>query len=272
MADLAQQVAHQVAGLDWPPLISIAPNDVEADAKKTLYEAQVKAFADWLQAQIQAEIAAQQAARTAATDEQKAVAAGERAREDAQTAADVARRTAEYANYYTVFQAVQTAYLGAARDSVTNAQSRAQYVVTAAGSIATLYTGLLGLVFGLSSAGHELPERGVWAGFFLGLAIVLATFYLAYLIKRPSGAMTQPSAALRVDAVQRVYDFVAWSRDAVLTRRYFLQCSVISLGVGVAFLPAAFTTLGNASARWLALLGLLVVFGIPGLTGALLHE
>ena len=78
--------------------------------------------------------------------------------------------------------------------------------------------------------------------------------------------MTQPSAALRVDAIQRVHDFIAWSRDTVLTRRYALQSAVISLGIGVAFLPVAFTTLNNTTARWLALVGLVLVFGIPGLT------
>jgi hypothetical protein len=266
MADIEEEIAHHLTALDWPPVISVHQGDDAADAKKTLYETQVKAFADWMQAEVQAQIAARQAVTAAATDEQKTVAASERARADARKLDDDASTTAEYANFYAVFQAVQAAYIGAARDSINNAQARAQFVVTAAAAIGTLYTGLLGLVYGISSPGHALPERGIWAGVFVGLAIVLATYYLAYLTRRPSGPPTHPSPEPRQDAIQRVHDFVAWSRDTVLARHFFLQCAVISLGVGVAVLPLAFITISNTGARLLALIGLLLVFGIPALS------
>ena len=272
MADIEEQIAHHLAAMDWPPALEVHPGDFDADTKKTLYEAQVKAFADYVQSEAQAQIDMRKAGSTAASDQQKMAAESLRAREDAQTLDDNARRTAEYANYYAVFQAVQAAYLGVARDAIANSQSRAQFVVSAAGAIGTLYTGLLGLVFGISSPGHVFPERGIWAGVFIGLSIVMATFYLAYLIEKPAGALTKPSAALRVDAIQRVHDFVAWSHDIVMTRHFFLQCSVISLGVGVAALPLAFTTISDASARWMTVVGLLLVFGIPAATRVLRRD
>jgi superfamily II helicase len=68
-----------------------------------------------------------------------------------------------------------------ARNSIERSRDSAKYVQTAAVAIAGLYSGLLGLVFSITS--NPLPIRGVYATAFLGLAVALATAYLAF-IKR----------------------------------------------------------------------------------------
>src|SRR5579875_3358797 len=107
-------MAQRLAALDWPAPPEVQPGDPEIDFRKALYQAQLTAYTQWLQATIQAELDAQKAAVAAQTTEQQAELASQRARDDAQTADDNSRRAAAYANYYTVFQSVQSAYLSAA--------------------------------------------------------------------------------------------------------------------------------------------------------------
>jgi len=215
------------------------------DLQKALYQKQLDAHAEMLKAQYAAIVTG---------------AAVERA-------AQIESRKAEFANYYTVFQAIQSAYLQAAKDSLPTVQARAQFVLTAAGAIATLYTGLLGLVYKVGeTANKPLPERGIWAGIFLGFSIVMATFYFVYVIMPPppKGPVSNVSQ-LRPDLIERVHRFMTWSANKALARRYFLQCAALSLGAGVGFLPAAFTQLDDMIARNIAIGSAVVILVIPAI-------
>ena len=65
-----------------------------------------------------------------------------------------------------------------AKGGIERARDSAKYVQTAATAIMAVYTGVLALVFSVTD--NPLPLRGAWAAVFLGLAIALATAYLAF--------------------------------------------------------------------------------------------
>jgi hypothetical protein len=133
-----------------------------------------------------------------------------------------------------------------ARGSIDRSRDSAKYVQTASAAIAALYTGLLGLVFSVTD--HPLPVRGVYAGVFLGLSVALATAYLAF-ITRP-GAPTRHAAggSLSELALLRTGYLTRWVNATVHHRRYALRASVLSLGLGVAFVPAPFVAAERAPA------------------------
>jgi hypothetical protein len=80
---------------------------------------------------------------------------------------------------------------------------------------------------------------------FLGIAIVMATFYLAYPTEAvptadwPEGAGTTPE-----NQRERTAAFMEWVASAARERTYALRSAVVGLAFGVAFLPIAFLSLG----------------------------
>jgi hypothetical protein len=74
---------------------------------------------------------------------------------------------------------------------------------------------------------------------FLGLAIALAAFYLAY----PSVDVqwsSVPGPAKKNDPVAWFTNFQAWMRGIVLRRSPFLRAALVALLLGVLFLPTPF--------------------------------
>lgn len=127
------------------------------------------------------------------------------------------------------------------KGSIDRRRSGASTVQTAAAAIATLYTGVLAVSF--SVADHPLPPRGLISPFFLGLAIVLSTFFLAYVSQSgvSEGATTAPDTEER--ELKRINAFLDWVKAAGTANRWAVNAGVVALGVGLVFLPAAFITL-----------------------------
>lgn len=206
---------------NWPNLPEIDKDDPQAQVKFARYQAQLA----WINAQQQAAIAPQVALASADLDREKLV-----------KASDLEQS-----------QAVMSAYLDVAKGQIDRATAHGQFVQTAAGAVSTIYVGVLGVSYAVDK-GKPLPARGIAPTFFLGLAILLATFFLAY-ITIPSATEGQPMTGLLIqDQRIRRNTFIRWVRSTAWQRLYFLHAAVLSLGVGVLFLTAPF--IGGSTMGW----------------------
>jgi hypothetical protein len=122
--------------------------------------------------------------------------------------------------------------------SIERSRDSAKYVQTAAAWIATLYTGLLALVFSVTE--NPLPLRGVYAAGFLGLAVALAAAYLAFIGNPGKLRMYEGGASLTEQQMNRTGFLVKWINASVRDRRWAIRASVVCLAIGVAFIPVAF--------------------------------
>jgi hypothetical protein len=223
--------AHHYARLDWPQPISIdTATDLLADQKKALYLAQLQIVTGKQQGLI---------------DHDKAVRA----------------------NDYPQHQAVFQAYIDVAKGQIDRSVTRAQFVSTAASAIGTVYSAVIGLSFGLLQADHTLPARGIAPAVFLGLAIACAAAYLAYINTSSRIAETQRPVSLlpAQRLIEERNDFIQWATLTVTSRVHWLHAAVISLAIGVIFLPIPFLAISD----WLAWVGLgigIVVVCIPLVT------
>jgi hypothetical protein len=160
-------------------------------------------------------------------------------RVDADLALEKANWDAEFASRAAFEQAV----ISLLKDSVDRSKSRAELVEKAAASIAVIYGGILGVSFSVTE--KPLPLRGLIPAFFLGLAIVLAMVYLAFLTKVRSDD-TPPIEKKPIDRLGYISGLVD---GVILTRVSFLRAAVVSLGIAVFFLPLPYIHLpGDHSA------------------------
>lgn len=145
--------------------------------------------------------------------------------------------------------AEQQSYIAAlydvAKGSITRARDAATGVQTAASAVAVLYAGALGLVFSVTS--DPLPPRGILTPIFLGLAILLANVYSAYVGKVVS-VSPYPSAQLQgwlVDSENRIISFIDYSKKIAGRRSLALRASVVALAAGVFFIAAPFVNFSS---------------------------
>jgi hypothetical protein len=223
--------------IDWPQLPAIQANDPQADVKKALFQGQV----DVCKLERQYELDADKLKQQENTDKGKA----------------------SWDNEYKLQQAVYNAYLEVAKGQLDRAGSSAEFVQKTAAAIATIYSSILGLSFVVTQGiKAPLPPTGIVPAFFLGLSIVLAAAFRAY-ISGPDSILEPEGGALLPER-QRVRrnTFIQWARTGPFARRYALQAAVISLGVGVCLLPLPYLRAGSG---WLVLipLGMLVTFALP---------
>ena len=131
-----------------------------------------------------------------------------------------------------------------AKGSIDRARASADFVQKAAGAIATIYAAVLGVAFSVSD--RPLPARGVIPAVFLGIAIICATYFIAWL-PEPT-AQTEEEDAHEEEPLreQLANQFVLWTKQAALDRRKWLRASVVALAAGVLFLPAPFLSFGTA--------------------------
>lgn len=205
---------------DWPPA-----KEGDADAAKTLYAGKVEAHKqeeiDRAGKLLDEEIADRAADRDAGIADKKADL-------DAKLAID---------------KAFVDGVITVAQGSLDRARAAATFVQAAATAIVGLYAGALTVSF--SATDRPLPPRGFLAAFFLAVAVVLATIYVAYFSKFADD--TDPPEITENDGpheagMKVARAFVKWNRSGAMQRRYWLRASVIALAVGLMFLPAPFIT------------------------------
>jgi hypothetical protein len=152
---------------------------------------------------------------------------------------------------FATLRAFHDALVDVSKASIARATSGAESVRTAAGAIGVIYTGILGLSFSVSD--NPLPIRGLIPAVFLGIAIVMATAYLAYPTEPvssadwPSGGRSTPE-----NLEERTTAFIEWVVGLVTSRGYALRVAVVSLAFGVVFLPVGFLALGSGTPQGLA--------------------
>lgn len=140
------------------------------------------------------------------------------------------------------------AYIEVAKGSIDRSQKRAELVTTAATAVGGLYTGILAFVFAVGKETPSMPVRGVIPTIFLGVAIVLAVFYLSFMTSSVAGQQVKNVELWRADLVNQRNSFVDWCLAAVAKRKEFLQTAVISLGLGVIALPLPFIDMSETGA------------------------
>ena len=145
-------------------------------------------------------------------------------------------RTADLEN----LQKFHNSMYGLATSAVDRARSGAEVVQKSAAAIATLYSGVLALVFSVTS--NPLPLRGLLTPIFLGLAVVLSTVYLAYLRPDHGFSTGKPAVGPEPKSLQRLNTFLSVTSRITNRRAGFLRASVISLGFGLACIVAPFVS------------------------------
>jgi len=149
-----------------------------------------------------------------------------------------------------------------ATNTIERAFKGAEFVRLSAGVIATVYTGIAGLTFAAKD-GTALPPRGVVPGVFLGLALVLATAYAAWLTKTPDAPAPVPHSLAAKFQDRRLNSFVTWASNIALHHAYVMHAAVLSLGAGAVLLPTPFVTVPDGPIWILAGCFLLAVFLVP---------
>jgi hypothetical protein len=142
----------------------------------------------------------------------------------------------------------QKALIEVAKGGIDRSRANAETVQKAAGAIGTIYTGILGVTFSVTS--RPLPTRGVLPAVFLGIAVALSTAYLAYMSRREDVTEHSLDAGRTGLAGQfeRVTFLLRWVRRTVRRRGWLLRSSVIGLALGVVLLPVAFISWGGQAA------------------------
>jgi hypothetical protein len=139
-----------------------------------------------------------------------------------------------------VLKSYHAATLDAAKASVDRRRAGAAAVQGAATAIAALYTGVVGLAFSVSD--RPLPWRGILPEVFLGLAVVLATMYLAYHAGRTTVPGPAGRGSPREGAAEYVEAFIRWISAIGRVKNGWLNASLVALAVGLVFLPTPFIT------------------------------
>jgi hypothetical protein len=159
-----------------------------------------------------------------------------------------ADRTAEIAS----LAAIQAAYIDVAKGSLDRAVKRAEFLVAVEGAIGTLYTGLLGLVFGKeafaqAAAAKPLPVLALAPVTFVGIALVLSAFYMSFMRRKTIKRVLLPSGIGGSTAEARLRTFFDWTFTGVLQRAWALRTSVVSLGLAIMLLPLPFIAVLSGS-------------------------
>lgn len=146
-------------------------------------------------------------------------------------------------------RASSAAYCGAvievAKGGLDRVRGSAEFVQKAAAAVFALYTGALTVSFSVTA--ERLPSRGILPSVFLGLAIVLATAYLAFLTRGPVVSHPRPAEGRAQAELNRASAYVHWINTSRLERAWMLQSSVVALALGVLVLPAPFVSLPSVA-------------------------
>jgi hypothetical protein len=228
----SNQMSEQI---EWPETPDVSENDPQANVKLELYKAQL----DMIRANHQAGI-----------DLEK---------ERLKTEVDL--QTADYANEYATFQEVYKGYIEVAKGGIDRSLQRADFVQKVAAAIGTVYVGIVALSFSIEKDA-ALPVTGMIPTIFLGLSFFLAAIFVSY-ITQPGTMEEEPSnGTLRGSQISRRNNFILWTRRTTMRRGYFLQASVISLGISIFFLPVPYLST-DIDIWWLVGIGILLTFLIP---------
>lgn len=159
-----------------------------------------------------------------------------------------ARQDTDYAAETALLKAIHDAYIATTQSSLDRALTRMNVVTASVGAVATIYTGLLALVYAAKSdEGKALTLVGVVPALFLGLALFLVTIYAAMFRRQEDSMSLLPGGIGGKVAEIRLVTFMQWCFGGVWARSWALHAGIVSMGIGLATLPLPFV----ASPAWL---------------------
>ena len=159
-------------------------------------------------------------------------------RTDAEIANARADSDADLASNARFYEAV----FDVAKGSIDRARESADFVQKGASALVAIYGAVLGVAFSVSD--RPLPARGILPAFFLGLAVVCASYFIAWLPDADAKA-DAADAAGETPGEELANTFIAWVTRAALARHKWLRASVVALAAGLLFLPAPFLSFGT---------------------------
>ncbi len=148
-----------------------------------------------------------------------------------------------------LYGATHGAFITVASNAIDRSLSRAATVTAASSAVATIYTGLLTASY-VSGAAPKV--QAVIPAIFLGLSVIFAATYTAFLHQKSKDVRFLDAARGEQGAQERLLGFFEWIVAAVYDRAWALRVAILSLGIGLALLPLAFV---GASAGWTAFAG-----------------
>jgi hypothetical protein len=157
-----------------------------------------------------------------------------------------------------LLSALHTAYIEICKSSLDRSVKRAEFLTATIGAVATTYTTLLGINYAVAN-GKPLPERAMLPVIFLGIALLLAAVYVAFLRKTVTARRLLPTSVGGQVAEERLKTFMEWTFAGVLSRTWALRTAIVSFAVGVALLPLPFVAISNHTGAALAVVGGIVV-------------
>jgi hypothetical protein len=162
----------------------------------------------------------------------------------ARDAADLELRKLQSDTGFALQKGFHDALAEIAKGSIARVQAGAEAVRTASAAIGVIYAGALGLAFSVTD--RPLPLRGAIPAFFLGLSIAMATAFLAIPTRPPEDQDWPEEAGGFVEnARERTGVFIRYVGSLAAHKAYRLKAAVISLMIGVVFLPVGFITFGT---------------------------
>lgn len=159
----------------------------------------------------------------------------------AQRAENTSRRAALASAEFDNLKEMHSQFYTLASGSLDRSKFAAETIQKASAAIAALYTGILAYVFSVTD--NPLPLRGVLAPAFLGVAVVLSSIYLTYLVapRAVDPAWNLPNSdAFEQRAYVRLNAFIQETREIVIGQIGLLGSSLAALFVGLAYIALPF--------------------------------
>jgi hypothetical protein len=146
--------------------------------------------------------------------------------------------------------AIHAAYIEVQKGKIERSYRAADFVTRAAGTIATIYTGLLALVYSVSTnPPRPLPARGIAPAIFLALAFFFSVVNVGFIRRSGKRVDILVEAESWKDQQIRLNRFLQWIDRGAMQRAWALRAGVVCLGAGVALLPLPFISLSVNETR-----------------------
>lgn len=146
--------------------------------------------------------------------------------------------------------AVHAAYIEVGKGKLDRTFRRADFITRAAGTMATIYTGLLALVYSAgSNPPRPLPARGIAPAAFLAFAFFFSVVNVGFVRSSRKRVHILQLAETPLEQERRLVRFLQWIERGAAPRAWALRAAVICLGAGVALLPLPFVSLSRWQTR-----------------------
>lgn len=147
-------------------------------------------------------------------------------------------RKSEFDHYYQMTSEIQKGYIEVSKATIDRSIQRAEFLQKVAAAVVSLYTAILALTYAADKTkGNTISILGVIPGFFIGISYLLSAFYVSFITRSKDIEETKSDGTLIGEELSQRITFIKWNRATAMKRIPLLQASIISLGIGILFLP-----------------------------------